>query len=169
MTTHHRYLDAKVANYKKIKTGFLAIQKRPDRHVRQDGTWFPLKSIDWNIPWHIVKSTMSDETIEALNNDLLRIECWGGRFILRKGKKWRKAIKDARKSWAKILLDKQSEGKILCVTGSKVWRFQSGNLVELIEDDGKYYVQAIGETSPRNYPMGASEIQNLSWLEEDSI
>ena len=125
-----------------------------------------METINWNIPWHIVEETMSDETIEILNNNLIQYTRWNGNSSKVKGSEWNKTIKLARKEWANILMQKQAEGKILCVMGADIWRFQSGNLVELIHEDGKYFIQGLGEATPRSYKMSWREIQNLSWLED---
>ena len=163
----HRYIDANIANYKRVRGGFRVQKRRPSHYVRADGTRFVLKKISWRIPWHIIEMTMNENNIEALNNDT-REYCddWGTTNIV-KGDKWRASIKEARKAYLNILLKKQKEGKILCIVNSKVWgQFSSGNLITIIEEERKHYITSIGGMHKRRYPLALAEYEGISWLED---
>lgn len=164
-----RYMDANVAYYIKCKDRFRAKVRRPSKYVKSDGTWIPLKKVNWNIPWHIVEMTMDETTIEELNNDLTKSTHWRtGRVVggFTKGSKWRRTIKKARKDFLDILLEKQASGSLLCITNAKVWGMCPGNLIEIIQEGNKYYIVPMGETKKRRYALSMKEIEGISWIED---
>ena len=167
-----QYLDADIAHYKKSSAGLSLEKRRPTKHICKNGLWFPLEQVSWNIPWYIVELTMDDEKIRTLNNDIqsadtrTRSQSPYGNPGKNKGKIWRTYIKRARKDYLEILLNKQKEGKILCVASNKVFSRKPGNLIEIIKERNKYYIASLGGVKVRRYCLSLKEIEGISWLKD---
>ena len=167
-----KYLDAEVAHYKWSGDILTVTHRRPGKLWDSLGNSHDMKKYSWNVPWHVVTETFSNDEIIAIDKRIKEgktAKYYHGRSCFTRPADMAGKVKKARLNWLQLLKEKQREGKLLITVSAKLSSIPIGILIVIVEEGKNSYVQELGGVYKRRWKITPKEAEAISWVVDSGL